>query len=67
MESNEIIKGLQVVCKCKAVRYKTIRDAIKNGANTFQYEANDFSSGVYWIEIEGNDWKLNLDRFFKGK
>ncbi|MDF1866706.1 MAG: T9SS type A sorting domain-containing protein [Saprospiraceae bacterium] len=40
---------------------------LKNGANTFQYEANDFSSGVYWIEIEGNDWKLNLDRFFKGK
>ncbi|MCR9287755.1 T9SS type A sorting domain-containing protein [Saprospiraceae bacterium] len=39
---------------------------LKNGANTFRYEASNFSSGVYWIEIEGNDWKLNLDRFFKG-
>jgi hypothetical protein len=39
---------------------------LQNGANTFQYDATNFASGVYWIEVEGNDWKLNLDRFFRG-
>jgi NAD(P)H-nitrite reductase large subunit len=34
MKEEEIIKGLQIVCKCKAVRYKTIKTAIEKGAIT---------------------------------
>lgn len=38
---------------------------LQNGINTFQMDASLYASGVYWIELEGKDWRLNLDRFFK--
>lgn len=36
IDENEIIQGLKVICKCKAVRYKTIKAAIVNGAHTLE-------------------------------
>ena len=34
MDVNEIKRDIATVCKCKAVRYKTIRKAIEEGADT---------------------------------
>jgi len=34
MDHAEIIKNIAIVCKCRAVRYKTIKNAILNGART---------------------------------
>ena len=39
---------------------------LQNGTNAFRYDATEYAAGVYWIEIEGRDWKINLDRFFRG-
>lgn len=39
---------------------------LQNGANVFELDASQYASGVYWLEVVGKDWKLNLDRFFKG-
>jgi NAD(P)H-nitrite reductase large subunit len=36
MNEEEIIQNIKVICKCKAVKYKTIKDAILNGANTLE-------------------------------
>ncbi len=35
-KEDEIIEGLKVVCKCRAVKLRTIRDAIKGGADTLE-------------------------------
>ncbi len=37
MNEKEIIQGLKVVCKCKVVNYKKIKEAIINGAFQKQY------------------------------
>lgn len=36
MNDNDIIRDISIVCKCKAVRYKTIRIAIEEGADTIE-------------------------------
>jgi len=36
MDSSEIIRDIQIVCKCKGVKYKTIKKAIKEGATTIE-------------------------------
>ncbi|RMG80338.1 MAG: T9SS C-terminal target domain-containing protein [Bacteroidetes bacterium] len=48
----------------KTLRAEPVR--LQNGVNTFRYEVSGFASGVYWLELQSDDWKLNLDRFFKG-
>ena len=36
MDEKEIIRDIQIVCKCKVIKYRAIRQAIENGADTIE-------------------------------
>lgn len=36
MDEKQIRRDISTVCKCKAIRYKTIRKAIESGANSIE-------------------------------
>lgn len=39
--------------------------SIVNGENNQRIEVSQLPPGSYWIRVQGEDWKLNLDRFTK--
>jgi type IX secretion system substrate protein len=39
--------------------------SIVNGENNHRLDVSQIAPGSYWVQVQGEDWKLNLDRFTK--